>query len=128
MAFFSQRLSQIFFVEFHHIGIFVRDANRFVGVDGVQGPQPGPQGFLFGAPGLAAAADATARTGHHLDEMQVLASRPDLIQEAGRIAQAVDHGHAQLHAIDLDLGFLGSLEAADSLTSRLPISFPVTRK
>ena len=45
---------------------------------------------------LAAAADAAAGAGHHLDEVQVAAARLDLLEQLAGVAQAADDGDAEL--------------------------------
>ena len=56
-----------------------------------------------------------------------LAAGADLVQQFAGVAQAAGHGHAQFDAVDLNLGLLDALHAADGLHFSSSISLPVTR-
>jgi hypothetical protein len=54
---------------------------------------------------LAGAADASARAGHHFNQVVMALARPHLLGNHARIPQSVNDGQLQFRAIDRDGGF-----------------------
>ena len=126
--FFSQGFTQKFGVKPFYGLVVMRDSDHFVGVDGIQGFHARPDRVGVGADGLAAAGDATAGASHHFDEMQVIASGPDLIEQAAGVAQSAYDGDARSNPSIETRASLTPSRPRTASTSSLSSSLPVTRK
>ena len=129
VAFFAQRLAQIFLVESHDVGIFVRDANRFLAVDRVQGRHAGPHRFHCRRP-MGWPPPLMQPPGQVITSMKCRSLRPARISSSSlrALPRPLTTATPSSHAVHADPRFLAALHAADGLDSRLPISSPVTRK
>ena len=67
----------------------------------------------LGRIGLAAAADAAAGTGHHLDHVERLLAGRDLVQENLGVGQAVGHADVDIPLADGHVGFAQPLDGPD---------------
>ena len=114
MGFGAVGFAEVVLVEEHHVGIFVRDAERFVGIDRVERLHSCANFLAVRRIRLSAAADAAAGTGHHFDEMQIgsLAAF-DPFQQFFGVTESVDDRDADIHAVDVQMGFLDPVETAN---------------
>ena len=67
----------------------------------------------LGRIGLAAAADAAAGAGHHLDHVELLLAGLDLVQQDLGVGQAVGHADVDVVLADGHVGFAQALDGAD---------------
>ena len=91
MRFLSEGLAEIVAIERLHVGIFVREAQRFALVEPPEHAAACLRQLLPVMNGLTAAARAAAGTGHDLDKVIADLATLDGVEQLPRVAESAHH-------------------------------------